>query len=340
MVDWQVGKFHIKNLEIFTIVMLTTLYTLAAIIKPGMWLYESIADMSNRWHTIATNSDNALWMAFIFSTFGNTSILIVFPYILIVYDLGQVYPNWLLLGLVSGIGAGIGEISSYIVGRMISNSKSMEDSEIGERFHRIREKFEKNPRGIPFTIFIFALTPLPDDAILVPFGMMKYPYWKSIPPCTLGKTILCTFMAWLGHWVGQNVNFLNDVIKQYPYMSFLRLAVPSEEVNPSGDLIQFSLVFIIIYIMIRMDFDLFEMKRSSERKDFETILIQGGNHEIPELIEKFGIHNIPKYKEFLQKFTEAHQNVSAKGELLHFDAIADKKMAFEQSMEFAEFLIK
>jgi membrane protein YqaA with SNARE-associated domain len=338
MVDWKIGRFHVKNLEVFTIVMLTTIYTLALTIEPGSWLYDSIANLSASWHSMATESDSALWMAFLFSTFGNTSILIVFPYILIVFDIGKVYPNWVLLGIVSGIGAAIGEISSYIVGRIIGNSKKMSDSEIGEKFHKIREKFEKKPGLIPITIFLFALTPLPDDAILVPFGMMKYPYWKSIPPCMLGKTLLCMFMAWLGHLVAENANVLNDIIEYYPYMSFLRIIVPSETVNPSGDLIQFSLVFIIIYIMVRLDFDKWSMKHSNERKDFETILLEGGNHDRDELIELFQIKNTKKFDDFLERFSEKHTNIKIKKSLVHFDAIIDKKQAFDQSMKFAAYI--
>jgi len=243
---FKIGKFRfrIRNLEIFTFVMLTTLYVLAAVIQEGSWIYDGIASLSNRWHDIAVNSTlGALLTAFIFATFGNTSVLIVFPYILIVYDIAQYYPNWILLGIVSGLGAAVGEITSYIVGRLIGASKKMKGSEMGEKFHRIKLKFEEKPASIPITIFLFALTPLPDDAILVPMGMMKYPYWKSIPPCTLGKTILCTVIAWLGSYVGSNLNALNTLIDDHPILFFLRLVIPTSDVNPSSDIIMFSFVF-------------------------------------------------------------------------------------------------
>ena len=215
MVDWKIkiGKFRIRirNLEIFIFVILASLFTLAAFIQEGTWIYDWIASLSAKWVSIAKESDTALLTAFIFATFGNTSILIVFPYILIVYNIAQVFDNWILLGIVSGLGAAVGEVTSYIVGRLIGASKKMGESEMGEKFHRIRAKFEEKPASIPLTIFLFALTPLPDDAILVPIGMMKYPYWKSIPPCMLGKTMLCTLMAWLGCWVKENIVNLNYI---------------------------------------------------------------------------------------------------------------------------------
>ena len=186
MVDWRIriGKrrIRIRNFEIFTILTLVTIYTTAALIKENTWLYNSIASISHHWERLALESDKLLLMAFLLSTFGNTTVLIVFPYALIVYEIGMIYPNWWLLGLVSGAGAAIGEITSYIVGRIIGSTKKIRESDLGEKFHRMRDKFEEHPARIPFTVFIFALTPLHDDMILVPMGMMKYPYWKSIFP--------------------------------------------------------------------------------------------------------------------------------------------------------------
>jgi membrane protein DedA with SNARE-associated domain len=342
MVDWKfkIGKkrIRIRNLELFTIVMLTTLYVLAAFIREDTWLYDGIANLSMHWHDIAVNSTlGALLTAFLFATFGNTSVLIVFPYILIVYDIAQYYPNWILLGIVSGLGAAVGEITSYIVGRLIGASKKMKGSEMGEKFHRIKLKFEEKPASIPITIFLFALTPLPDDVILVPMGMMKYPYWKSIPPCTLGKTILCTLIAWLGSYVGSNLETLNALIEDFPILSFLRLIIPTTDVNPSSDIIQFSFVFIIIYIMMRLDFEKISMKRSKDRKQFQTQLLDGGNIEIDKLAEDFKVVNVVGFKNFIHEFAEKYSNVAIQDNLLHMDAIADQHLAYDQSMDFISF---
>ncbi len=341
MVDFKIkiGKkrIRIRNLEIFTLVMLASLYVLAAFIQEDTWIYDWIASLSEHWHNIALESESALLTAFIFSTFGNTSILIVFPYILIVYDIAQAYPNWILLGIISGLGAAVGEITSYIVGRLIGASNKMKGSEMGEKFHRIKLKFEEKPASIPLAIFFFALTPLPDDAILVPMGMMKYPYWKSIPPCTLGKTILCTLIAFLGFWVGSNIEPLNALIEDYPILFFLRLIIPTSDVNPSADIIQFSLVFIIIYLMMRLDFDKISMKRSKERKQFQAYLLEGANIEIEKLIEDYKVVNVEGFKDFIREIAEKYVNISIKDNLLHMDAIADQHLAYDQSMDFISF---
>ena len=336
---FRIGKFRfrIRNLEIFTFIILTFLYVLAFVIKEDTWIYDNIASLSIHWHDIAVGSTTALLTAFAFATFGNTSILIVFPYILIVYDIAQSYPNWILLGIVSGLGAAVGEITSYIIGRIIGASKKMKSSEMGEKFHRIKLKFEEKPAGIPLTVFFFALTPLPDDAILVPLGMMKYPYWKSIPPCFLGKTILCTLIAWLGSFVAVNLDPLNALIDDYPILFFLRLIIPTTDVNPSSDIIQFSFVFIIIYIMLRLDFEKISMKRSKERKQFQTYLLEGTNVEIDQLIEEYKVLNVVGFKNFVQEFAQKYNNVAIQENLLHLDAIADQHLAYDQSMDFISF---
>ena len=208
---------------------------------------------------------------------------------------------------------------------------------MGEKFHRIKLKFDEKPASIPFTIFLFALTPLPDDAILVPMGMMKYPYWKSIPPCMLGKTMLCTLMAFLGNWVGSNVRALNYLIEENWYLYPLKLMIPSEDVNPSSDILQFSFIFIIIYIMMRLDFDKISMKRSKDRKQFQAQLLEGENIEINKLIEDLKVVNVVGFKEFIHELADRYVNITFKENLIHLDAITDQHLAYDQSMDFISF---
>jgi membrane protein DedA with SNARE-associated domain len=338
MVDWKVGRWHIKNLEIFTAITLTIIYILAATIQEGTWLYNWIAGLSQMWVDLALSSTSALLMAFVFSTFGNTSVLIVFPYTFIVYLIAQHYPNWILLGIVSGIGAGIGEFTSYLVGLAIGSSKKINESELGEKFHRIRRRFEKKPGAIPWTVFLFAMTPLPDDMILVPFGIMKYPYYKTVLPCMAGKTILTTLMAILGAAIGQNAEALNIFIDANPWAFFLRLIVPSASVNPSADLIQFSMVFIVIYLIARIDFEQISKNRSKDRKHFERILNEGAIFTLQELVDKYKITNVENFKKFLDEFASRNPNLEIQPDCYQFNALADKAVCKRQSFEFIEFI--
>ena len=197
MVDWKIGRLRIRNLELFTIIVLTTIYLLAHYInRPELaWLYDFIANLSHTWAESSRNPQNALLMAFGFATFGNTTVLIVFPYALIIWYISLRYPYWWLLGIVSGLGAGVGEVTSDVVGMWIGTAKNVKQSELGEKFYRLKIKLAKKPALIPLFIFLAGSTPLPDDMLLVPLGILRYPYKRVIIPCMLGKRLMCTLIA-------------------------------------------------------------------------------------------------------------------------------------------------
>ncbi|MBD3185204.1 hypothetical protein GF325_00135 [Candidatus Bathyarchaeota archaeon] len=209
--------------------------------------------------------NNGLWAAFILSTFGNTSVLIIFPYAYIVFYLGSAqaiaaFDPWapLILGIVSGLGAGIGEVSSYVVGRLFTKSDKLISSDLGQKFERMRKRFEEHPKSIPFMIYLFALTPLPDDAILVPFGIMKYSYKRTIIPCMFGKMTLCTALAYLGYslvTLGTAVPFLDSLA-----------SILTSQGNAGWDMVNLLIMFLIVYLMLRLDFEKM-MTRKKGKKD-------------------------------------------------------------------------
>jgi len=251
---------------------------------------------------------------------GNSTVLIVVPYAVVIADLSIRNPSmWLWIALVSGIGAAIGEVVSYYVGRLIGGSKKIKESELGEKFHRMKQQFEKNPKTVPITVFLFALTPLPDDVLLVPLGMMNYNYKKTIIPCVIGKTMLTSAICGFGAFVGEF------------------LLPPSDSVNPAFDLIMFSFVFIFIYGVARIDMDRFVAWANKDRKKFQTLLIEGGNKSLVDLTEEYGVLNLEKFTMFMPEMVEKYPNISQQEDLFHFDKIADKKEAYRQSMDFISF---
>jgi membrane protein DedA with SNARE-associated domain len=50
------------------------------------------------------------------------------------------------------------------------------------------------------SIFIFALTPLPDDLLFIPLGIMRYSVIKAFIPCIIGKTLMCLIVAYGGYF--------------------------------------------------------------------------------------------------------------------------------------------
>ena len=138
-----------------------------------------------------------------------------------------------------------------------------------------------------------------------------------------------------------NQDFLNQlaVTEGYSWLApLLRLFVPTEDINPAADLMQFSLVFIFVYFMVRMDFEKRAMKKSDLRREFENLLLTGGNLTVQELIVNFEIHNEKKFRRFLEVFMEKYSNVSKKDDMVHFEEIANKSDAKKQSLLFAKYL--
>lgn len=101
--------------------------------------------------------------------------------------------NPLFVGLVASIGAALGEPTSYLAGRW---GRSAIAGNYLEK-HKQAELWLK--RYGAFAIFLFALLPfLIFDLIGFAAGAFKYPLWKFILFCWLGRIIRSLLEAYLG----------------------------------------------------------------------------------------------------------------------------------------------
>ncbi len=169
--------------------------------------------------------------AFIISIFGNLTIIFPVPYSLAIFLLGasrQVDP--LVLGLVSGLGAQIGEISAYLLGRGISKIEL--EKKYGDRFKKINQMIEDY--GF-WAIVLFAATPLPDDLVLVPAGIIGYDLKKTMIAGLIGKIILTTFLAYAGF-------YSMEIVERY-----------LGEGGPTGMFISLVGIILVSYLVIRID---------------------------------------------------------------------------------------
>jgi membrane protein YqaA with SNARE-associated domain len=139
--------------------------------------------------------------AFAISLFGNFTIFFPVPYILTVYAFGATL-NPVLLGLVCGAGSTVGEFSAYLIGR---GGRRVVDERYGERLETAKILVQRYGMAV---IFLFAILPLPDDLILIPLGMLRYSLKKAMTAMFLGKTIMCTAVAYAGRY---SYSFIRDV---------------------------------------------------------------------------------------------------------------------------------
>ncbi len=99
----------------------------------------------------------------------------------------------LIVAFIASLGCMIGEIGGYVVGRGASALISEERSQNLKKYQLF---LIENPRTAPLLIFIFGLTPLNDDFITIPLGIIKYSFLKTIFWCWLGKLGLMLIFAY------------------------------------------------------------------------------------------------------------------------------------------------
>ena len=144
--------------------VLTVLAFIAVIyceINIGMELYQFVLRFYNEFGILGVSLG-----VFIISIFGNFTIIFPIPYLftLILISLLPDFHNnplmLLILGFSAGLGASIGEITAWVLGKV--GKETLKDSSNLEKMNQWVEK-----GYAPFLIFLFAATPLPDDAFMV-----------------------------------------------------------------------------------------------------------------------------------------------------------------------------
>jgi len=130
---------------------------------------------------------------FLISFLGATSVFIPIPYTVVIFTLGGLQsfdPLW--IAVAAGAGAAIGEFSGYLIGfggRRV----------IGEKYKKKMDFLTKLFKKFgPIVIFIFALTPLPDDLLFIPLGIMRYGLLQAFIPALLGKFVSNLIIAYSG----------------------------------------------------------------------------------------------------------------------------------------------
>ena len=134
---------------------------------------------------------------FLVSIVGNLVPFIPIPYLAAVAFYSAVVPNAspLLVGIVSGVGAGIGKLAIYLVGR---GARLLLDEKTAAKYERLG-KLLRNYGAL--AVCLIAATPSPDDAIIIPLGLMKYDLLKFFIGVVTGKIFLSLIVAYGGHFI-------------------------------------------------------------------------------------------------------------------------------------------
>ena len=141
--------------------------------------------------------------AFFISIFGNFTIFFPVPFTITIYAFGATL-NPLILGIACGLGSTIGEFSAYLVGL---GGRRVIGERYEERLENAKRLLQRYGAAI---IFLFALLPLPDDAILIPLGVLRYDLKKALIAAFLGKVAMCTIVAYAGRF---SYTFVKDLFE-------------------------------------------------------------------------------------------------------------------------------
>jgi membrane protein YqaA with SNARE-associated domain len=189
---------------------------------------------------------------FLISLIGAMSIFVPIPYTVVIFILGGLETfDPFLIAVAAGIGSAIGEFSGYLLG--VGGRKV-----IGDRYKKRMEFITKLFKKYgSVAIFIFALTPLPDDLLFIPLGVMRYSLLRAFIPAVLGKFFSNLIIAYSGR-------LSLDIVKNI-------FGVEGEGMSLLiGTIIGIVLLVIVIIIMFKVDWEKHFTKYVEEPQAAET----------------------------------------------------------------------
>jgi membrane protein YqaA with SNARE-associated domain len=229
----------LDRLLIFSIAALAVYFVLSLVVvdlaSPSIMIYNWILEFA-----LAFGYFGAFFVAFI----GNASFLIPIPYMIITFILGglvntsgQFLFDPITVGLVAGLGATIGEMTGYLLGW--GGSRFIEE---GQR-NAFSQYVEEHPRATPFLVWFLAISPLPDDFVILPLGAAKYPWWKVAIPQFIGKSMFMILAAWIGRISFETIG------------NFMTNYDPTSIANRGIEVLALLSLIVALYLMLRIDWE-------------------------------------------------------------------------------------
>jgi membrane protein YqaA with SNARE-associated domain len=127
---------------------------------------------------------------FLVSLLSSATIILPAPSLALVFAMGSALPP-LLVGLAAGVGETLGELTGYAAG--FGGRAVIEEQEV---YARLRDWMAR--RG-GITILVLSVVPNPlFDLAGIAAGTLRYPLWRFLLLCWVGKTIKTSLVAWAG----------------------------------------------------------------------------------------------------------------------------------------------
>ena len=202
---------------------------------------------------------------FLISLIGALSIFFPIPYTVVIFTLGGLFDPF-LIAVAAGLGSAIGEFSGYLLGFYGRKVISPERRRKMEFMLKVFDRFGS------FAIFLFALTPLPDDILFIPLGIMRYSFLRAFIPALIGKMSMNLIVAFSGRL---SIQIIKDIFGEGSDWIAVLL----------GGFLGMGLLIIIIVVMFKIDWEKIFMKYIKE-KDKKT------RRELAQILEVSTVHNL------------------------------------------------
>jgi membrane protein DedA with SNARE-associated domain len=177
---------------------------------------------------------------FVISFVGSIIVFVPIPYfpVLVAAALNkELDPN--LISLASALGAILAKSIIFYASYYGRNALSKQTK---KRIYPLQKLVAKYGS---FGAFIAALTPIPDDLVYIPLGLVKYSPWKFIISTFLGKFILNEIIVWGAVYLGRP--FIDKVIsKSIDPLMFILVTAAS-----------IAILVLLIYLSLRIDWEKF-----------------------------------------------------------------------------------
>jgi len=132
---------------------------------------------------------------FLLSLIGALSVIFPIPYTVVIFTLGGIKEfEPLFIATAAGLGSAIGEFSGYLLG---FGGRKVISEKYKKKMDFLLKIFDKY--GL-VAIFLFALTPLPDDLLFIPLGVIRYNLIRAFIPALIGKFCMNLIIAYSGRF--------------------------------------------------------------------------------------------------------------------------------------------
>ena len=130
--------------------------------------------------------------AFLVSALSSATIIVPVPGLIIVFTLGAMLNPW-LVGIISGIGGTLGELTGYLLG--YSGRVAIQNIKLYQRMEYWMRRWGS------ITILVLAVIPNPVfDIAGAVAGALRFPLWKFCVYGGFGRIIKHTLVAFAGAW--------------------------------------------------------------------------------------------------------------------------------------------